>query len=89
MITKEQAIELHYGSIVHYTGRHDCSRSVGPKGGIKINIVQFRVSGKCQTWKTRPNDFRLPVKFGLYESYAVTQGDSVWHLESECPLNHD
>ena len=30
-----------------------------------------RASGQLKTWKTRPADYRLPVKFGLYESSAL------------------
>ena len=32
-----------------------------------------RVNGKCKTWKTRPNEFRLPVKRGLYEFGYITE----------------
>ena len=33
---------------------------------------RVRVSGKCKTWSTRQNEFRLPVKFGLYQSFYIT-----------------
>ena len=33
---------------------------------------RVRVSGKCKTWKTRPTQFSLPVKFGLYTSLRIT-----------------
>jgi len=39
---------------------------------------RVRVSGKCKTWKTRPNEFRLPVKYGFSENLYIThdnQGD--------------
>lgn len=36
-------------------------------------IVRVRVSGQCQTWKRDQNRFRLPVKYGLYESGEITQ----------------
>jgi hypothetical protein len=32
----------------------------------------WRASGKCQTWKTRPNEFKLPVKHGLYNNAHIT-----------------
>lgn len=28
---------------------------------------RWRVNGKIRTWKTRPNEFRVPVKRGLWE----------------------
>lgn len=34
--------------------------------------VRCRVNGKCQTWKTRPGEFRLPVKYGLKECFYIT-----------------
>jgi hypothetical protein len=34
--------------------------------------MNYRQSGKIQFWKTRPNDFRIPVKRGLYENGEVT-----------------
>jgi hypothetical protein len=32
----------------------------------------YRQNGKIQFWKTRPEDFRIPVKRGLYEYGEVT-----------------
>ena len=88
MMTKEQAMACHSGQEIHYTGRHDCTRTVGPRGGETLNITRCRPSGRCQTWKTRPADFRLPVKHGLYESSEVNQNNcGDFHLASECPLN--
>lgn len=31
-----------------------------------------RRTGKTQTWKTKPGHFKIPVKFGLYESFYIT-----------------
>jgi len=28
---------------------------------------RFRVNGQVKTWKTRPNEVRVPLKRGLYE----------------------
>lgn len=85
---KQQAINLRYGQELHYTGRKLCVLISGPKGGRQISIVKVRVSGKCQTWKTRPDEFRLPVKHGLYENGAVTHlNKNDFHLAGECPLD--
>ena len=56
MITKEQAMIVKGEFyMLDYTNR----------------ISRVRVSGQCKTWKTRPDDFRLPIKYGLYENSAV------------------
>lgn len=34
--------------------------------------MTYRQNGKIQFWKTRPEDFRIPVKRGLYEYGAIT-----------------
>lgn len=38
--------------------------------------MRCRASGKVQTWKTRPNEFKLPVKYGLYNSFYITQDNA-------------
>jgi hypothetical protein len=47
--------------------------------------LRCRVTGKCKTWKTRPDDFRLPVKHGLYDSfYIINDGFAEhWHLDED------
>ena len=85
-MTKTQALACHHGTEIHYTGRHDCTCTVGPRGGITLDIVRCRPSGRCKTWVTRPEEFRLPVKHGLYESAEIThQNCGDFHLASECP----
>lgn len=90
MITKEQCMLLNYGADIHYTGKHPCTRTIGPKGGVKENITHVRKSGKCQTWKRSPERFCMPVKHGLYESgYIDNHNCSDFHLGADCPLLHD
>jgi len=36
------------------------------------NPKNWRASGKCKTWVTRPEEFKLPIKFGLYKSAYLT-----------------
>jgi len=38
--------------------------------------VRCRVNGKCKTWKTRPDEFKLPVKYGLYQYFYITQDNA-------------
>src|SRR5690349_20041418 len=59
MITKEQAIK-----ITSYVYTYVPTEN-------KIN--RWKVNGVCKTWKTRPNEFRLPVKHGMYSYWYVDQ----------------
>ncbi len=87
MVTKAQILALPYGAELHYTGRHGCKRVIGPRGGVTETVTRVRPSGACQTWKTRPEDFRLPVKYGMYESAEITHRNaSEWHTAADCPL---
>lgn len=62
MVTKEQAIIAPHGA----TFEHE---SLKNKDGSPIRC---RKTGKCKTWKTRPKEFRLPVKHGMYHSFHIT-----------------
>lgn len=87
MITKAQAVTAFQLGELHYTGRHECTRTVGPRGGVTETITRVRVSGQCQTWKTRPAEFRLPVKYGMWESGAITEANAAdFHVAADCPL---
>lgn len=87
MVTKEQAIT---GQYFHYTGKRPCKRTVGPRGGVKEQVVQVRANGQCQTWKRDQERFRLPIKYGLYEYGEINEvncGD--FHAEEDCPLRQE
>lgn len=67
MITKAQAVAAtHHNEFVH----------VSAKQADKRTPVRCRVNGKCQIWKTRPEEFKLPVKYGLYQSFYITQDNA-------------
>ena len=86
MVTKEQAISAQHGDTFHYEGQHKCRQYVGPRGGVTENITRVRVTGLCQTWKRSPERFRLPVKYGLYESGAIDEHNAEqWHRAEDCP----
>jgi len=61
-VTKTIAVEAGYGQIFFH--KHARNRDK--------TAVRFRVSGRCKVWKTRPEEFRLPVKYGLSRSLAIT-----------------
>lgn len=37
--------------------------------------MKVRRSGQTKTWKTRPEEFEIPVKYGLYESSYITHNN--------------
>jgi hypothetical protein len=89
MITKSQALNLRHGDELHYTGNGSCAVNIGPRGGETEKIVHVRVSGQCQTWKRDTERFRLPVKYGLYESSALEPHNAQdFHLAEDCTPVH-
>ena len=58
MVTKAQAMTVRFFKHV---------KSLGFDG----QPYRCRASGACKVWKTRPLDFKLPVKFGLYQSFYI------------------
>jgi hypothetical protein len=70
-VTKEQAI-----SAPAFHENHE----VGGK------IYRHRRNGKTQTWVTRPDEFRVPVKYGLRGYGNITHLNAAeFHIEEECP----
>lgn len=55
MITKQEAMKLKHGDILHH---------VSKKGSDGLP-VRIRVMGKPIEWKTRPEEFRVPCCHGL------------------------
>lgn len=48
--------------------------------------IEVRRNGATKTWKTRPGEFRIPVKYGMYEYFYITDKDAAeW---STIPLPH-
>lgn len=66
MITANQAKGLRYSQYVYLIGEYD---SDGQPSKAKV-------SGKVQTWKTRPNDFKVPLKRGLYDTGYLTPSNA-------------
>ena len=64
-----------YKSVNSYLDVNGRIRSVNvPVEGTKVR--RFRVSGQVKTWKTRPNDVKVPVKYGMYDNaYIGTVAD--------------
>lgn len=37
--------------------------------------LRARRNGKTKTWKTRPEEFKIPCKYGLYEYFYIDQNN--------------
>lgn len=76
MITKDTAVEL--GN----TGKTLYHKKMRNADGTP---VRCRVNGRCKTWKTRPEEFRLPVKHGLKTCFYITDcsGAHEWTTSEE------
>lgn len=72
MITKQQATTLTQGTILEHV-------SVKNADGTP---ARARVNGQCKVWKTKPNEFKLPVKHGLKQCFYITQDNaSEWTIQ--------
>lgn len=85
MITKEQALTARE---FHVTTAGYCIEHVGPRGGVTIKQEVWRRNGATQTWVTRPDDFRIPVKHGLRHYGQIHENNADgFHTAEDCPLN--
>lgn len=72
MITKQQAINEREFHIPSSKDPNKCHT--------------WRRNGSTQTWVTRPDNFRVPVKFGMYDYNQITQEDAhKFHIPADCP----
>jgi len=50
---------------------------------------RWRRNGKTKVWKTRPAEFQVPVKYGLYGYGYITDVTAhQFHTEEDCPNGH-
>lgn len=43
--------------------------------------LRLRRNGKTKLWKTRPNEFQIPAKHGLYDYYYITHNNAdEWYV---------
>jgi hypothetical protein len=64
-----------------------CRKEIGPRGGVREFVVIWRQNGAIKRWKTRPEEFRIPVKNGLRNyAYITHENAHLFHFADECPL---
>lgn len=89
MTTSEQPAPLTYQEALteHEFHYGQCSKTIGPRGGVTIRIECWRRNGQTKIWKTRPGEFKLPVKYGRRNYGSLTQHQAgYFHPASRCPL---
>lgn len=71
MLTKDQATQLKHGTILHHLTATNADGTP----------LRARINGRCKTWKTRPDEFRLPMKYGLKQCFYITEDNAnEWEL---------
>lgn len=67
-MTLGEAKELRYGHI----------KFVSTNGELR----ECKVNGSAKTWKTRPGDVDIPVKYGMYEYAVFSMRNGAWVSET-------
>lgn len=71
MITKSIADSLTKGQILHHVSVKNADKTP----------MRVRVNGQVKTWKTRPDQFRIPVKHGLRDcGYIDNNNAQYWEV---------
>jgi hypothetical protein len=84
MITKDTALRA---LLFHQEG---CKRTVGPRGGIKVQIITWWKNGSVKIWERSPERFCVPVRYGLKDYAHITEDNAEhYHAADDCPLNSD
>lgn len=74
MITREQAMTL---TMFYHRDHRNADGTA----------ARWRRNGRTQTWKTRPDDYRVPVKYGLKSCDAITP-DAAYIVMPFDPTSH-
>lgn len=75
-LTMEKAKSLNYRDVL----------AMNDEKNADGTCVRWRVNGAVKTWKTRPNEFRVPVKHGMYDfGYINERKYGLFHLNGTCP----
>jgi len=74
--TREGKLTPHSAQTTHYFYH----RTLTYKDGR--TPIQVRRNGQTKTWKTRPGEFRIPVKYGFREYFYITDKDAAdWSVQ--------
>lgn len=71
-LTKELALTLRHGQTLD----HKTLKMADHKTPCRA-----RVNGQVKTWKTRPDKFSIPMKYGLKDCFYITEANAGdWEL---------
>lgn len=62
-MTKTDAVSSTYRQVFYHVTERNADGTA----------CRARVNGRCKTWKTRLGEFKLPVKYGLYGHFYITE----------------
>lgn len=62
-LTRAEALHASHDDIYHHYQERNSDKTP----------LRARVSGRCQFWVTRPEAFSLPMKYGLKQSFRITE----------------
>lgn len=73
-ICRDTVDDLNYGTTLYNKWRTNADGSP----------MRARVSGKVKVWDTRPDEFSIPMKYGLSHSFRITQDNAhEWTKDEE------
>ena len=72
-ITIEEARKLSVGDYIYHTTK---TYSDGK------THCHCRVNGAVKFWKTRPHEYRIPYKYGMYEFGYITPSDTCFTVHN-------
>lgn len=73
MITKQIATSARSGQVFYHVVKRNRDGSA----------LRCRINGKCHTWATKPDDFKLPVKYGLKRCFYITPSNAAEWTDTE------
>ena len=80
-VTKEIAMAAKHGDYFHHRQYRNQDRT--PR--------RVRVTGKCKVWKTRPEEFQLPARHGMYTSGYISDENKEYYFTGygdDCTHDH-
>lgn len=52
-------------------------------------MARVRRNGKVRTWKRDPSRVEIPLKFGMYEAFRITDPSELFVMATDFPINTD
>ena len=70
-LTKQQAMLAQHATILYHRANRNADGTA----------LRARTNGRCKVWVTRSDEFKLPMKYGMYEAFYITEWNAnQWSL---------